>query len=52
MAGRVRYASMESLGPDDECPIAPEHADADTVFDPASLTASVPASVLKMNPLN
>ena len=39
------------LTPADLCPIAPEHAD--TVFEfVASLTASVPASVLRMNPMN
>ena len=51
VAGSVRYASTEDLPAADLCPIAPEHADTVFEFVP-SLTASVPADVLKMNPLN
>jgi hypothetical protein len=51
VAGRVRYASTEDLPAADLCPIAPEHADTVFEFVP-SLTASVPASVLRMNPMN
>ena len=47
----MRYASTEDLSALDKCPIAPEHADTVFEFVP-SLTASVPADVLKMKPVN
>ena len=52
VAGRVRCASTEDLSPADLCPIAPEHHEDASCELMASLTASVPASVLRMKPMN
>ena len=48
--GRSRYASTWLLSAALVCPIAPAHMPVSAVF-VVSLTASVPAEVLKMNPL-
>ena len=48
--GRSRYASTWLLSAALVCPIAPAHMPVSAVF-VVSLTVSVPAEVLKMNPL-